>query len=225
MGGDAHPIFVLTDNAVLYLLLGQLPPYHVNLYNSSPIYEQEKTDRWIGRMAPERVVFDTRQIAFDGVPHVVRAPVLFAAVIESYVLHRTEGPMDILRRRRAGEPVALDYWQGRLGKRFEAGDLGAASTVGTAPPCTAPASCREVLMVNTAEPGKPVTVPVQVGGQVFEIAFTARPGQSHFALPLDRVWFWAVPRRGGIPVRIAEERLTAGVDVQIVSRADTRTLY
>ncbi len=223
MGGEAHPVYVLTDNAILYLLLDQPTPYHVNIYNASPIYEQRKNVQWLRDRTPERVVLDTRQTAFDAVPNEVRVPLIYDAVIGDYVPHGSVGPLDILRRRRADEPVAMEYWRGRLGSRFNAGALGAVGAAERTPPCAASEPCREVMLVEA--PAGRVVVPVEIDGKVYEISFEARGVMRHHALALDRVWFWDVAKRVGRQPRIVVEHLPEGVTAEVVSRDTSDTLY
>lgn len=218
-GTAERPVYMATGDAAIYVLLGQPSPYHVNLYNASPLGEQRRMARWLGEHPPWRVVWDSRKRSSDNVAVAARDPVLLAPVIEGYVPDRQVGPFDILRPRRPNEPVAFDHWAARLGRELRLAHLLEGGGTDGLPPCRPGNACRDVLEVTVANPGPRVSIPFKVGGADFSVAFVSVPGRSRYVLPLDRLWFVEAARRTGVEVRQVKDGLAAGVTVVESSRS------
>jgi hypothetical protein len=216
-GGASPRVFALSDAPALYIILGQVA-YHANLYNASPIYEQRRIVDWLSSGEVHWVVFDPAQLSFDGFAKAVRSPLVFARVVRDYVPEGTEGPYEIARRRRPGEPVALDYWRDKLGASVYLGHVPRWSSVARLTPCLGQgAACQEVVAIALA-PAAPtrVAVPFEIQGLRYKVTFEAVPGVTRYYVSLERIWFWSAARAAGVSARIATERMSPSVAAAIV---------
>jgi hypothetical protein len=168
-------------------------------------------------MPPTRVVwnFAPWQMSFDGVPHVVRVPLLFSWAVDHLVHERIIGTHAILRPRQPGEAIDLAWWRARLGVTVDLGHV-PESTHLPSKPCSEGPHCRTYLVVRvqSEEPGS-VTVPVHVRGLLFNVAFETASSVATYVVDLDRVWFWSLSSPS--TQRSVESEL-AGVDVTVVRR-------
>jgi hypothetical protein len=217
--GSAPPdFFVLGDSPILYLLAGRKPPYHVNDYNSSPIYEQAKLADYIDRAKPPTVVWDPNTQSFDLFQSVLRNPLTYGAVIPAYVPDHRSGRYEVLRRRAAGEPVALDFWRDRLGSQVNYGHFARASSFPRLAPCKVGASeCREFLRVTKRKPeqGGKLVVAVTLDGRPFQIAMETVPGDRVLYVALDRLWFWGPMRAAGLTSELDPAASSPDIDLAI----------
>ena len=210
--------FVLTDNQVIYILLGQMPPYHSNNYNSSPIYEQRKVLDWLVRNTPEFVVFDPTKLVFDTFQAIVRAPLTFNHVVEHYVPLETVGALEILRRRAPGEAIATAFWHEILGNSLAFGHFPRASSAMGLSECAQGADCQDFLKISVAKEragSERLTIPFKAGGLDFTATLVAVPGTGTYYLSLDRLWFWDVLNRNRIAARVDVAKLPPGVATEI----------
>jgi hypothetical protein len=218
LSGDGSPrVFALSDAPALYIILGQVA-YHANLYNASPIYEQRRIVDWLSSGEVPWVVFDPAQLSFDGFAKAVRSPLVFARVARDYVPEGREGAYEIARRRRPGEPVALDYWRDKLGATVYLGHVPRWSSVARLKPCLGQgAACQEVVAValDPAAP-TPVSVPFEIQGLRYKVTFEAVPGVTRYYVSLERIWFWSAARAAGASARLATERMRPSVAAAIV---------
>lgn len=219
-------VFVLTDDPVIYIFTGQPPVFHANIYNASPIYEQQRVVKWLVSGKPQFVLLDPNSLTFDAVPDVVRIPLILAAVIENYVPSEKVGRFEVLRRRGLSDEVAMAYWRERLGFSSNFGHLLTQSMNGPQTLCKSKndTSCTdwlEIRLRSSNTQAKSVEIPFEIQGQLYSIVFDVTSGKSDYYLPLDRFWPWAVAERQRAKPRIAGERLANGVEARIISRASS----
>jgi hypothetical protein len=201
-------LYVMGDVPILYLFQPSPPPYQVNIYNTSPMRAQLQVRSWIRERQPQMVVLDPRAVSFDGVPHIVRVPILTAEVILNYVPETTIGPYRILTRRE-GKPIPFEFWQGIYGASIDFGYLLQQSSNPRWPDCAGnkpqDEQCLRYLWLRFAQAvgtDTRVVLPVQVGSAKFEISFVRTPGTSEYLIPLDRIWFWLAAETAGIGAQI-----------------------
>ncbi|MFH0823216.1 MAG: hypothetical protein V2B18_10740, partial [Pseudomonadota bacterium] len=117
-----EPLYVLGDDAYLYILTGADPPYHTNLYNSSPLTEQRRILEYLQKRTPAAVVWRSSQISFDGVPFAVRNPVIMGEITCRYAPGQSVGDFVILKRLDS-QPPAIPFWKEKLGSRLHLGRI------------------------------------------------------------------------------------------------------
>ena len=219
-GGDT-PLYDLGDEPVVYVALGLKPPYYITLYNTAPLAAQRRMTAWLATARPEWVVWRPSLRTFDDVPHVVRLPVLFAAVVHGYALAETVGDFDILRRRQPDQGLDVEYWRRRIGSEVDLAALPAFSRLADAPPCTGDERCVPVLHVRVAQPlaGHTTVVPLQVAGRDFRVAFREQEGRQDYFIHASRLWFWRSSRALTLPAA------PDGVQVALERRRGAALLY
>jgi hypothetical protein len=190
-GGRTPSIFVLGEDALLYVYLGQPPPPYISFYDASSIGAQRLVVAWLEQTRPEFVVWDPRDREFDSVPNTVRSPLVFEAVIRGYQPLAPSGPYQVLRRRSPAEPLDFAFWKQHLGGRVDLGHVPALSTAGRLDDCVFDV-CHDVLRIDL--PAVSVDVQRRVGfvvdGEPVDIIFWQTPGPTRYQLDLHRLWFW-----------------------------------
>lgn len=223
--GRTPTVFVLGDSPIVYILINQKPPYHVNDYNASPIYEQRKVAEFLNREKPPVIIWDPNTQSFDLFQSVVRNPLTYNAVVSMYVPDRVVGRFQVLRRRTPDEPIALDFWRNRLGSVVTLGHLARVSSFSSMAPCKdATSDCQELLVVKKRNPvfaGR-IVVGVNVGGRHFEVAMQTVAGDSELHVSLERLWFWGPMKMAGLEAHVESDPSSETVDVTIrnVARRD-----
>ena len=195
LGSGSSNLYILGDAPVEYVLLDQTPPWEINVYNTSPIGDQSRVVTWIDRHRPSVVVLDreTGQ-SFDGVPNVVRIPLVYQKIITSYEPEETLGYFDVLRRMQPGEHPADTFWLKRLGSVLDLGAIpDAEPPIGQAVPGGPHTPVLQVSSDGAASPGL-VSVPLSFGGTVVTVEFHAS-GRHRYEIPIDRLWPWALSHR------------------------------
>ncbi|HEY2220134.1 MAG TPA: hypothetical protein VGH35_12385 [Gaiellaceae bacterium] len=219
-------VWILGDETPIVIMLGQGWPYYMtDMYDSSPIFLQQKILRRLEAHPPARVVwhFDPRYLSWDDVPTPVRVPLLYTWAVHNLVPSERRGQFEILAPRKKGMPVDLAFWRRRIGAGLDLGRIPAVARVSGGPCRGKP--CSPFVVVHfeqgAAKPDR-VTLPVEVNGLRFAVTFATGP-ESTYVVPLERAWFWAASpdaRRRILPVTLP------GASVDVVRRApDDHVLY
>lgn len=212
-GTGDHRFATLGDAQILYALFGQRPPWHITLYDAAPISQQRE---WIDRvreLAPRLLVW-RRDVAVDGVPYDVRAPLVFAYAIANYVSQTPGEPFDVLRRRRPGERQPERFWRKRLGPVVDLGGIPSYSGADDMARCTAGPGCVPYAIVKRSGGAAMPKVTVAVDDTPYAVQLTPRKGVESYAIRLDRLWFW--PFAGGA------QRLSVSTPGWTVERAGVK---
>ncbi len=186
---DAGPFAVLGDAAILYVLFGQAPPDHIEMYTMSPRDNQRDVVAALRRTPPRRLIW-RRDFNIDGVPYHVRDPLVFAYAIATYVPEQRGDPWDLLRRRRPDERVPLAYWRERLGTTVDLAGIPGYSHGAEHERCGGGAGCVPYAIVTGRSPGDGVPVVVRLAGTPYAFALATHNGENRYAVRLDRLWYW-----------------------------------
>lgn len=222
LGGPGERRFAtLGDAQILYPLFSQLPPDHITLYDAARVSEQKEMLEVL-RAEPRQRLLWRRDLTIDGVPYHVRDPLVFRYAIDTYVPETTSEPIDVLRRRRAGEAVDWKYWLGRLGPTLDLGYIPGYSKAADHSGCESGDDCVPYAMVSgRAETGQRIGLKMRGRTAEFTVSFAAQSDVEEYAIRLDRLWFWPdVTRRD--PARWA---VPPGFKVQIVRKQAGDDLY
>ena len=193
--GQKPTFFVLGDEAFLYNVFGQNPPPFISFYNSSDVRDQIDIVRWIETEKPGIVVWNSTLLSFDGVPNVVRVPVLFRYVLDHYRKIRDASGFWLLVR---DDSLVFDpsLWRVALGDEVNLGALPSESSIGQYPVCVLRALdplCKAVLTIARHPNQPPGTVPLGVsirqGAGEHRVVFTVVGARTDFFIRLDRLWF------------------------------------
>ncbi len=220
---ESRPIWFLGDDSPIAMMLGLRWPYYFATYfEASPIDWQRKLVRQLEREPPALVVWNRESMIFDGVPNYVRDPLLFDWAIRNLAPEKSVGSFELLRPRRAGEPIRLAWWRSRLGDVVDLEHIPQYTHV-QGGGCASVPPCRSYVIVDFADGGSlpsSASVLLVVGGLPFRVAFAPVPGQTRYVLDLDRLWFWpAAPLDrsvdlqsiGGATMSLATRRTGPGV--------------
>jgi len=220
----AGALFDLGDDSVMYVARRERPPYYISFYNSSPLRAQQTTVRWLEQARPEWVVWRPSFEGFDGVPNLVRVPLLFDAIIAGYRPVEQVGAFEILRRNRPGDALDVAFWSARLGPRLDLGAVPAASGLARSARCGG-STCADVLRVRIPAPraGNERTVEVSAGEHRFSARFIEVRGQREYWVHLDRLWFYGTLRRLGLSPVVSTD-LGPGAQAERLSVAADRAV-
>ena len=169
---------------------------------------------WIQRKNPRFVIFGTGGsdgLVFDSVPHVVRLPLIYTYIVANYGLLREVGGYRILTRRPSNEPADLNFWRQALGDRIDLGGVPRRARLSEYDSCEGDkARCDAVLVVRYPPPvpvsRRKLSVTVESAGASFQIQFDVAPGQREYVVNLNRIWFWDLLARSGMPHIFTEDQ-------------------
>jgi hypothetical protein len=219
-------VWIMGDDVGVEILLGRTSPYYFNTFwETSPVAWQRKLVRQLMATPPAVAVWNPQESQFDGVPNLVRVPLVFDWAIKHLTPREQVGSFEILRPRRAGEPIQRDWWRRRLGSSLDLGRLPESIRVGKRP-CSVGPDCRSYAIVSfakeTALPPE-VSLSVLVNRRVFRVMFGVSPQQQRYVIDLDRLWFWHDAPVGAH--RVVNPSVE-GATVEVVRRrADPHSLY
>lgn len=217
-----RPSFAIVGDAQLtYAFLHEKPPYQIELYDASPIAEQKAMVQALARRRPQYVIW-RRDFSQDGFPYAVRNPLVFAWMIDNYVPVRQFSNVDILRRRRPGQPIPNAFWRAQLGGTEDLGYIPSFSSAASAPSCTGGPGCVSYAMVHgRPRAGNPGIGLVATGKHdAFGVLLRMRPGVTDYPVRLDRLWFWPL-----IGPHVTVRSLTPGFSVTVAGRRSGQNLY
>ncbi len=213
-------LFTLTDDPIAYLMTGQPPVRHVNLYNGSPLYEQQQIIDDLRRAPPDYVVALRGRLSFDAVPVVVRVPDVIGFVMEHYVPDEPAEPYVVLRPRLQSERAPFDLWSGLFGNRLDLGLLPAAFGRVERPACAQGHGCEELIILTPSaqvtDIGQETAVTLTIGDAEIVLRIGLVPGASRYVIPISRLWPAVAAAAAGLTVDVAAppgfavERKSAG---------------
>jgi hypothetical protein len=182
---------VFGDAPFEYVYFKQRPPFHVELYDGSKLGEQEAMIDKLEEEDPNLILW-RRDYAQDSVPQAVRNPLVLRWVVDRYVPIDKEPVSDVLRRRRPGEPARPRYWRERLGDPLSLGYVPAASGGADADDCDLGddgCNAYAVLEGKPTQRDQPIGLVISGRGRSFGVIMLGRPGETEYAVRLDRLWF------------------------------------
>ncbi|MBI4697984.1 MAG: hypothetical protein HY758_03500 [Nitrospirae bacterium] len=186
-------LFVMGDDAYLYIVLGQQTPFYITFYNKSILYSQLNTVSWLERHKPKYVMWKSAFKEFDKVPNIVRIPLVFEKIMQDYVYAYTIGPFHILRRKLPIEVASLDFWRSNLGETVDLGYIPSRSDPAVFE-ANSLGSGKEAnflkVTINSPVHGEVDKVYCKVGEFMYAIRFNEREGITVYNIYLNRIWFW-----------------------------------
>lgn len=215
-------VFVLGDMPIFYILTPGPVPFHVNLYNGSPFDAQQDLAAWLERTRPDRVVFQPQALEWDGVPMVVRSPVVLEPILRRYVPARKVASYVLLKPREPDQAIPLEAWRDLLGPQVRYSrllDSISADETSSCDPQASQKTCRRYLEIRfdaAVEQPQPVDLPIEAGALRFVVSFVRSPGRQLYFIPLDRIWFWRFAEETGLAPRPAT---VPGLATAVAARA------
>lgn len=224
--GHMPGFYSLTDAQILYVLAGVKPPYQINGFNMSPIFEQIRMVDYLRSKKIEYVIVEPSKMTFDGFSYSVRLPILYNYVVENYVPGFSTQRFSVFRLRKPGEQIALDTWILILGSNVNLGHLPVYSMLPESSLVNCESDCDDMLKVSISkvEQEQLVTIPFIVNGKALGISFVAVPGKMEYWIKLNRIWFWAA-RVDGISVAELGQIMPENLSVQILHAKPHRPEY
>lgn len=215
--GHMPSFYSLPDAPILYVLAGAKPPYQINGFSMSPIFEQIKMVDYLRSKKIEYVIVEPSKMTFDGFSYFVRLPVLYNYVVSNYAPDFATQRFSVFRLRKPGEPIPLDAWIPILGDTVNLGHLPVYSMLPVSPSLNCESDCDDMLKVSISkvEQEQLVTVPFNLNGKTLGISFIAVPGKAEYWIKLNRIWFW-VARADGVSVAQLGGIMPEGLSAQIL---------
>jgi hypothetical protein len=186
--GTSDNLFVLGDSSDLYLVLRRPTPFYITIYNQSPLFSQQRTIAWLNEREPKYLFWYPQEKEFDGVPNVIRVPLLYNYAAASFIPIGTISKFEVLRRRLPNEPPAIGYWRDKLGTSVDLGYIPATSRALTEADDRGDHRMRILIVRHTApEEGKVYSVPLRLAGEPYTVRFNGRKGVTEYAVAIDRL--------------------------------------
>ncbi len=213
-------LWVMGDDKTIEMMLNRPSPYYFNTFwEASPVNLQSEFVGELEKRLPAVAVWNPQESSFDGVPNVVRVPLIYQWAIAHLVPVRTVSPFEILHLRKSDETIPLAWWRARLGDVVEEGDVPGETHLPKrlCRPSDVPASCRTFVDVEFRRTAPPsFDVKMRVDGLRFGAAATTLPGTRTYVFDLERLWFWgAMPSAAE---KVVLTRQLSGAKVRIVRR-------
>lgn len=197
-------LFVLGDDSYLYILLNQLAPFYVSIFNQSIIHSQQKNIAWLEEHKPSYLLWKNSFQSFDEVPNLVRTPLLYNYVVQNYGYADSIGSYKILVRQEP-QPGNMDFWRMTLGDVVDLGFI-------------AGSSAAENFVAKDAKPLHPQSfiradipmpfdsrvreIAFMINGNIYRISFMEREGVTKYFIHADRIWFLNLANRLGLRVTL-----------------------
>ncbi|MDC0986218.1 hypothetical protein OAS67_02875 [Alphaproteobacteria bacterium] len=214
--GRMPEFYSLPDAPVLYVLAGAKPPYQINGFSLSPVFEQNKIVEYLHSKNIEYVIVEPAKSFIDGFAYSVRLPVLYSYVVANYVLDFSTPRFTVFRLRKPSERTSFDAWASILDDPVQLGHLPQNSVPPESYSLSCEFNCDDILKVTITriEQEQPVTISIVVNGKARGISFVAVPEKTEYWINLNRIWFWAAKFDSVTAVQIG--KITqAGLSVQI----------
>ena len=191
VAGDGRA-FVLSGSQFLYPLTNSRPYWAVSIYDVSPLTEQRHVLRLLAADPPAVVAIQRNQLVFDGVPNVLRAPLLYSWAVADYRFETTSGPYDLLTKRAFDEPIDWQYWRGVLGQGLDLGRLSAATSSHLDRCDVVGDDCVAYASISVEPVDATTTRILSVSGPSgqFTLTLTQEPEDRTLRVPVGRLWFW-----------------------------------
>jgi hypothetical protein len=192
--GNIPRVATLGDSALIYPLLNQTPPYHVNFYDSSPIAEQQKMLSELKRMDPGLLVWN-HFWGTDNMSYWIRDPLIFTWAVEHYTpVGQAPGDTFLLARRAPNQPVQYDWWRARFPSPLDLGYVPSESDGASLDGCSGGAGCVPYAIVRGRPSGRGqwIIITVNGNGGDYPVLMRQRPEVDTYAVRLDRLWFWPI---------------------------------
>jgi hypothetical protein len=216
LASPASNMFVLGDNPALYELFDQLPPYHINLYNSSPVFEQQTVTDQLTAKNPQVVFFDRRQASFDLVPNMLRSPLIYQFVAKNYHYYESVGNIDVLRKNKVPSDLDIKYWEKVIGDRINLGFVPAASRLSPSEACRSRNyRCRAVLKIVVSDEINQVRqVNLLFNGKIKYIFFNGVQHRDTYFIPMERIPYYWLNQNLDESISLAAQQLP-GIQAEI----------
>jgi hypothetical protein len=229
-GENAIPDFyVLGDDLYIYVMTGKTPPPYTSVYDGGPVEAQKTNLAWLSDHKPELVIWNSESQGFDGVPNIIRVPMLFDFVISHYKFKEKIDKFFVLEKKQPGSKTDLEFWAKNLGSTINIQHLAKGSSYPTLLKCSAPENegCDDFLAIYIEEPvtDQAQNIELEIDGIKFTVQFTESADTHAYYIYLDRLWFWSLAVKEGLSKKVTPSQIP-GVKWEIVNKlADPAVLY
>lgn len=202
-------LFVLGDDAYVYIILNQRAPFHISFYAQSILNSQKNTVAWLAAHRPTYVLWNKSFEAFDTVPNIVRSPLIYEKVISDYTYFDTVGSFLIFQRNDREEAIDLDFWRENLGDSIDLGYI-----PGRSEPERFISEERDgsqvatflTVMVDNPTHGNIQEIDTVIDGKTYTIIFREYKGKKIYHIHLNRVWFWQAAIKNKLTPEVRDDQ-------------------
>jgi len=199
---ERSDFYVLGDNGYFYILAQQTPPYFFTFYNGCSIFDQKRIIAWLERKNIRRIIYNSTVHSFDNVPNLARVPILFEHVVKNYAPARQFASFCVLEKKALPPAETLAFWLSRLGHELDLGHIPSNTSFALMSDCTGlkPPACFDLLEIKTppASQARKRSIYLRYGMYSLAISFQQNDRDTHYLVPLDRIWFWSVLKEAGL---------------------------
>lgn len=184
--------YSLPDNPVLYIISNKTPPYQINGFSLSPIFEQRRIINNLINNKIEYIIFDTNKSTIDGFSYAVRLPIVYEFIVKNYNPIFNSGRYYIFQLKNSKDKSDLSKWQLVLGSTVDLGYIPNYSKFQiNNKECEL--NCQYYLEINVNVKNEmPISIPLTIKGKEFRINFIATPSRKVYIIEMSRIWFWAL---------------------------------
>jgi hypothetical protein len=189
----APKFYSMPDNPILYVIAKKIPPYQINGFSMSPVFEQKKIVEFLKNNDITYIVIDPSKNSIDGFSYTVRLPELYKFAVKNYSIDKEFGKFYIAKKASNNQQINLDAWSKVIGSEVNLGYIPNYSKIIdelNSEKCIV--ECESILKVKipTGNYDSNISIPVVVKGVKFTIKFSRKPELGIIYIPLDKIWFW-----------------------------------
>ncbi len=195
--GSNHSVpkfYSLPDDPMLYVIADISPPYQINGFNLSPIYEQEKIISYLEGENIEYVILDPIKGYIDGIPYYIRLPILYKFILKNYDLFLEVNRFKVLRRKISKSPINLKIYSDIFGRNVDLGSIPSYSQPripANSSECNGKNQCDLIIEVKSFDTkNNKITIPINIENIKFNIIFNKSNSNSNYFINLNRIWFF-----------------------------------
>jgi hypothetical protein len=183
--------YTLPDNPILYLIADNKPPYHINGFNLSPIFEQYKIINNLKKNQVQFIIIEPNKNYIDGFSYTVRLPLVYKYVAENYIFDFETSRFMVFRLKKSSEGSNLNEWVKALSKSMDFGFLLSHAKNPDQDDINCISNCEDYLKVSLPKNHKErVNLTFLSLDGEFNISFITQPEKNVYWLKLNNLWFY-----------------------------------
>jgi hypothetical protein len=188
-----NPTFYsLPDNPILYLIADNNPPYQINGFSLSPIFEQKKIINDLKKNQVQFIIIEPNKNYIDGFSYTVRLPLIYKYVTQNYTFDFETSRFMVFRLKKSSEDINFNGWSKALSDSIDFGHLLSSSNYKEKTNVTCIQNCKDFLKITLDDHNLDrISFDLRLNSQNFKISFNCVYGQKDYLINLDNLWFYS----------------------------------
>lgn len=187
--------FVLGDDPFIYIVFDETPYKHLTFYDASPIDNQNDLVNEIILRKPKYVFWKFSANYFDGIPNLVRDPIIFKYIVDNFKFYHNFGSYDVLIHKNEIEAINYSYWISKLGDTVDLGYIPSLAKPVKDDNCDFEQKSCDFYLKVTINQSSQSTENLEINfvteqSNVIKVSFKLLNSKKVYFVKLNRLWFW-----------------------------------